>query len=79
MSQHCKDDCHCKIFGLFLGFFTGAIWLLFSVLGLITKFFLLIHLGDLGNILNILIALIGFVAFIVFGLFIFKKAWHHCR
>jgi len=67
------------VFGIFLGFLTGAVWLLFAVLGFISDFFALLSLGNLGNILNILIALIGFLAFIVFGLFVFKEAWRRSR
>ncbi|MFK9095045.1 ABC transporter [Bacillus salipaludis] len=67
------------VFGIFLGFITGAVWLLFSVLGFISDFFGLLGLGNLGNILNILIALIGFLAFIIFGLFVFKEAWRRSR
>lgn len=66
------------IFGLFLGFLTGVIWLVVALEGFITEFFGLIGLGGvLGNILNILIALIGFLVFLVFGFFIFKKTWRY--
>jgi hypothetical protein len=76
MSHHC----HCSIVGIFLGFITGALWLLFALLGFINDFFELIGLGGvLGNILNILIALIGFLAFLFFGLCLFKKAWKSCK
>ncbi|MBM7666057.1 uncharacterized protein YqhQ [Solibacillus kalamii] len=69
-----------SIVGIFLGFLTGVIWLLLSLLGFITDFLVLIGLGGaLGNILNILIALIGFLTFIWFGICLFKKAWHHCK
>ncbi|QCJ42914.1 ABC transporter [Bacillus sp. S3] len=67
------------IFGIFLGFITGAVWLLLAGLGTYTQFFELLGLGNLGNILNILIAIIGFLAFIVFGLFVFKEAWRRSR
>ncbi|MEH7252658.1 ABC transporter [Neobacillus niacini] len=71
------SNCHssCGILGLFLGFLTGVVWLLLSILHVNTGFFTLLGLGSLGTILNILIALIGFLVFIVFGLLIFKKAW----
>ena len=65
----------CGILGLFLGFLTGVVWLLLSILNVVTGFFTLINLGGLGAILNILIALIGFLVVIVFGLLIFKKVW----
>ncbi|EKN62733.1 hypothetical protein BABA_24976 [Neobacillus bataviensis LMG 21833] len=69
----------CGVFGIFLGFITGVIWLLLAVLGTTSDFFVLLGLGNLGNILTILIALIGFLAFIIFGLFVFKVAWRRCR
>jgi hypothetical protein len=76
MGHHCHSD----IFGIFLGFLTGVIWLLLALLQYITNFFVLIGLGAvLGNILNIVIALIGFLAFLFFGLCLFKKAWRHCK
>ncbi|MEH7177609.1 ABC transporter [Neobacillus vireti] len=68
----------CSIWGVFLGFLTGVIWLLLAVLGFISTFFGLLGLGALGNILNILIALIGFLAFLVFGFCLFKKVWRCC-
>lgn len=68
------------IFGIFLGFLTGVIWLLLALSGFITEFFGLLGLeGVLGNILNILIALIGFLALVLFGLCLFKKAWRYCK
>jgi len=76
MSHHC----HCSIFGIFLGFLTGVIWLLLAVLGFITDIARLLALGEvLSNIFNILIALIGFLAFLFFGLCLFKKAWRYCK
>jgi hypothetical protein len=71
---------HDGIFGIFLGFFTGVIWLLLALLGFITDFVGLLSLGGvLGTILNILIALIGFLAFVLFGLCLFKRAWRYCK
>jgi hypothetical protein len=71
---------HYGIFGIFLGFLTGVIWLLLALSGFITEFFGLLGLeGVLGNILNILIALIGFLSFLFFGFCIFKKAWRDCK
>ncbi|MFP5112130.1 ABC transporter [Bacillaceae bacterium C204] len=68
------------IFGVFLGFLTGVIWLLFVVLGWVTLLLGVIGLSGLFvTVLNFLIALIGFLAFLIFGLCIFKKAWHHCK
>ncbi|MDR7000142.1 ABC transporter [Neobacillus niacini] len=77
MGHHCQGHCH--ILGIFLGFFTGMIWLLLAVLGYITDFFGLIDLGNLGYFFTILIAVIGFLAFFVFGLYVFKRAWNCCR
>lgn len=79
--SHGHGHCHCScgIFGIFLGFFTGVVWLLLVVLEIIPKFFTLIHLGAFGAILNIIIAIIGFLACLVFGLCIFKKAWRCCK
>jgi hypothetical protein len=77
--DHGKCHSHCSIYGVFLGFLTGTIWLLLAVLGVISDFFELLELGYLGHILNILIALIGFLAFLLFGLCIFKKAARYCR
>ncbi|WP_066368794.1 ABC transporter [Neobacillus fumarioli] len=74
-----NHHCHCGIFGVFLGFLTGVIWMLLSLQGTISRFFGFIGLGSLSNILNILIALIGFLAFFFFGLFVFRKAWHHVK
>lgn len=69
-----------SIFGVFVGFLTGVIWLLLANMGVITDLFALLGLGGvLGNILTILIALIGFLAFLVFGFFIFKIAWRFIR
>lgn len=66
------------IFGVFLGFLTGVIWLLFVVLGWVTLLLGIIGLSGLFvTVLNFLIALIGFLTFLIFGLCIFKKAWHH--
>ena len=71
---------HYGIFGTFLGFLTGVIWLLLALSEFITDFFGLLGLGGvLGNILNILIALIGFLAFLFFGFCIFKKAWRYYK
>jgi hypothetical protein len=74
------NHCSCGIFGIFLGFLTGVIWLLFVVLGWVTILLGVIGLGGLlVTVLNFLIALIGFLAFLIFGLCLFKKAWHHCK
>jgi len=74
------DHSSWNIFGIFLGFLTGVIWLLLAVLGIISKFFILLGgLGGLGHFLVILIALIGFLAFLLFGLYLFKKAWRKCK
>ncbi|MEH7376992.1 ABC transporter [Neobacillus drentensis] len=74
------NHCSCGIFGIFLGFLTGVIWLLFVVLGWVTLLLGVIGLGGLlVTVLNFLIALIGFLAFLIFGLCLFKKAWHHCK
>ncbi|MEH7074598.1 ABC transporter [Neobacillus drentensis] len=74
------DHSSCSIFGIFLGFLTGVIWLLLAVNGVIFKFFVLLGgLGGLGHFLIILIALIGFLAFLIFGLCLFKKAWRKCK
>lgn len=78
MSSH--DLFHGGIFGIFLGFLTGVIWLLLALKGFFTKLFVLLGLGTvLGKILTILIALIGFLAILIFGFFIFKKAWRNCK
>ena len=70
----------CGIFGIFLGFITGVIWLLFVILGWVSILLGVIGLGGLlVTVLNFLIALIGFLAFLIFGLCLFKKAWHHCK
>ncbi|MGG3466333.1 ABC transporter [Neobacillus pocheonensis] len=85
MGHHCNchGHCHCHshrcIFGCFLGFLTGVIWLLIALSGKLTEFFGLIELGSLGHILIIIIAIIGFLAFLVFGFYVFKKAWRCCR
>ncbi|MGF6949304.1 amino acid transporter [Neobacillus sp. B4I6] len=74
------NHCSCGIFGIFLGFLTGVIWLLFVVLGWVTILLGVIGLtGLFVTVLNFLIALIGFLAFLIFGLCLFKKAWHHCK
>ncbi|PGY07997.1 hypothetical protein SAMN05444673_4126 [Bacillus sp. OV166] len=74
------NHCSCGIFGIFLGFLTGVIWLLFVVLGWVTILLGVIGLSGLFvTVLNFLIALIGFLAFLIFGLCLFKKAWHHCK
>ncbi|MBV7505388.1 ABC transporter [Bacillus sp. sid0103] len=68
------------IFGIFLGFLTGAIWILFVALGWVTLLLGIIGLsGLIVTVLKFLIALIGFLAFLIFGLCVFKKAWHHCK
>jgi hypothetical protein len=67
------------IFGIFLGFLTGVIWLLLAVWGVILDFVGLLGLGVLGTALNIIIALIGFLAFLIYGLCLFKKVWHLCK
>ncbi|MEH7307841.1 ABC transporter [Neobacillus drentensis] len=68
------------IFGIFLGFLTGVIWLLFVALGWVALLLGVIGLsGLIVTVLNFLIALIGFLAFLIFGLCVFKKAWHHCK
>ncbi|WP_338448144.1 ABC transporter [Niallia oryzisoli] len=67
-------------FGIFLGFLTGAIWLFLAVSGTISGFLGLLGLtGILLTIINVLVALCGFICFLVFGLYVFKRAWHHCR
>lgn len=69
-----------SIFGIFVGFLTGMIWLLLANMGVITDLFALLGLrGVLVNILTILIALIGFLAFLIYGFFIFKIAWRHIK
>lgn len=69
-----------NIFGIFLGFLTGVIWLVLASSGYITAILGLLGLGGvLVNILNILIALIGLLAFLIFGFFLFKKAWSYCK
>ncbi|MFP5108347.1 ABC transporter [Neobacillus sp. C211] len=74
------NHCSCGIFGIFLGFLTGVIWLLFVVLGWVTILLGVIGLSGLFvTVLNFLIALIGLLAFLICGLCIFKKAWHHCK
>jgi hypothetical protein len=74
------NHCSCGIFGIFLGFLTGAIWVLFVALNWVTLLLGVIGLSGLFvTVLNFLIALIGFLAFLIFGLCIFKKAWHHCK
>ncbi|MBM7651060.1 ABC transporter [Neobacillus cucumis] len=70
----------CGIFGVFLGFLTGVIWLVFVALGWVTILLGAIGLtGFLVTVINFLIALIGFLAFLIFGLCVFKKAWHLCK
>jgi hypothetical protein len=64
-----------QVFGIFLGFLTGVIWMLLSVLGVIGDVLAIFNLGSLTTILNFLIALIGFLASLLFGLGIFKKVW----
>ena len=39
----------CSIWGVFLGFLTGVIWLLLAVLGIISTFFGYLGLGALGT------------------------------
>lgn len=67
----------CGIFGIFLGFLTGVIWLL--LLGVITDLLAVFNLGIVAIVLIFLIKLIGFLAFLIFGLCIFKKVWHCCK
>lgn len=68
----------CSILELFLGFLTGVVWLLLSVLGVVTGFVGLLALGAIGTVLNIVIAIIGFLATLLFGVCIFKRVWRCC-
>lgn len=67
----------CGIFGIFLGFLTGVIWLL--LLGEITDLLAVFNLGIVATVLIFLIKLIGLLAFLIFGLYVFKKVWHCCK
>ncbi|MEY2193604.1 ABC transporter [Neobacillus sp. BF23-41] len=74
------NHCSCGISGIFLGFLTGVIWLLFVAFHWVTMLLGIIGLsGLIVTVVNFLIALIGFLAFLIFGLCLFKKAWHHCK
>ena len=69
-----------SIFGIFLGFLTGVIWLWLATSETITGFLGLLGLtGILVTIINVLVALIGFLAFLIFGLYGFKRAWEYSR
>jgi hypothetical protein len=69
----------CGVFGIFLGFFTGVIWMLLVIFDVIAGALAAFSLGALAYIFNFLIALIGFLAFLFFGLCLFKKLWHCCK
>ncbi|WHY64930.1 ABC transporter [Neobacillus sp. SuZ13] len=74
-----NHHCSCGIFGIFLGFLTGAIWLLFGLLWVTSLLGVIGLVGLIVTVLKFLIILIGFLAFLIFGLCVFKKAWHHCK
>ncbi|MFL6561026.1 MAG: ABC transporter, partial [Bacillus sp. (in: firmicutes)] len=60
------NHCSCGIFGIFLGFLTGAIWVLFVALNWVTLLLGVIGLSGLFvTVINFLIALIGFLAFLI--------------
>jgi hypothetical protein len=69
----------CGIFGVFLGFLTGVIWVLLVLFGVIADALAIFSLGALATILNFLFALIGFLALLLFGFCIFKKVWNCCK
>lgn len=68
----------CSVFEIFLGFLVGVVFLLLTVLGVVSDFFRLIDLGSIGYVFTIILAILSFLASLLFGLCIFKRVWHCC-